>query len=140
MCFHAEIIVISIDVSVTNVGLILTKLKGWFLFSGSGQTDRQTRFRNPHMETSRHTNNFNSKLKIKSIAVDRYSLCIPGWRGCIHRIYEVNWSKCYVTDFTNSWSESEINSWSKWEMLLISQNASTIWKIIRYVKYQHYII
>ena len=29
-------------------------------------TDRQTRFRNPHMETSLHTKNFNSKLKIKS--------------------------------------------------------------------------
>ena len=30
---------LSIDVSITNVGLILTKL-GWFLFSGYGQTDR----------------------------------------------------------------------------------------------------
>ena len=29
---------LSIDVSITNVGLILTKL-GWFLFSGYGQTD-----------------------------------------------------------------------------------------------------
>ena len=60
-----------IDVSITNVGLILTKL-WWFLFSGYGQmdrrtdgrTDRQTRFWNPHMETCRHTKNFNSKLKI----------------------------------------------------------------------------
>ena len=52
-----------IDVSITNVGLILTKL-GWFLFSGYGRTDRQTRFWNPHMETCRHTKNFNSKLKI----------------------------------------------------------------------------
>ena len=31
---------LSIDISITNVGLILTKL--WFLFSGCGQTDRQT--------------------------------------------------------------------------------------------------
>ena len=62
---------LSIDVSITNVGLILTKLRG-FLFSGGGQTDgrtdgrtdRQTRFWNPHMETCRHTKNFNSKLKI----------------------------------------------------------------------------
>ena len=58
---------LSIDVSITNVGLILTKL-WWFLFSGYGQmdrrTDRQTRFWNPHMETCRHTKNFNSKLKI----------------------------------------------------------------------------
>ena len=54
---------LSIDVSITNVGLILTKL--WlFLFSGCGQTDRQTGFWNPHMETCRHTKNFNSKLKI----------------------------------------------------------------------------
>ena len=62
---------LSIDASITNVGLILTKLRG-FLFSGCGQTDgrtdgrtdRQTRFWNPLMETCRHTKNFNSKLKI----------------------------------------------------------------------------
>ena len=58
---------LSIDVSITNVGLILTKL-WWYLFSGCGQTDRQTdrqtRFWNPHMETCRHTKNYNSKLKI----------------------------------------------------------------------------
>ena len=62
---------LSIDVSITNVGLILTKL-WWYLFSGCGQTDRQkdrwtdrqTGFWNPHMETCRHTKNFNSKLKI----------------------------------------------------------------------------
>ena len=62
---------LSIDVSITNVGLILTKL-WWFLFSGCGQMDRrterqtdgQTRFWNPHMETCRHTKNFNLKLKI----------------------------------------------------------------------------
>ena len=66
---------LSIDVSITNVGLILTKL-WWYLFSGcgqtdrwtdgqtDGQTDRHTRFWNPHMETCRYTKNFNSKLKI----------------------------------------------------------------------------
>ena len=58
---------LSIDVSITNVGLTLAKLGG-FLFSGYGQmdrrTDRQTGFWNPHMETCRHTKNFNSKLKI----------------------------------------------------------------------------
>ena len=53
---------LSIDVLIINVGLILTKL--WYLFSGCGQTDRQTGFWNPHMETCRHTKNFNSKLKI----------------------------------------------------------------------------
>ena len=54
---------LSIDVSITNVGLILTKLR-WFLFSGYGQMDGQTGFWNPQMETCRHTKNFNSKLKI----------------------------------------------------------------------------
>ena len=53
---------LSINVSITNVGLILTKL-WWFLFSGCGQTDGRTRFWNPHMETCRPTKNFNSKLK-----------------------------------------------------------------------------
>ena len=42
---------LSIDASITNVGLILTKLRG-FLFSGCGQTDGRTdtRFWNRHME------------------------------------------------------------------------------------------
>ena len=35
------------------------------------RTDRQTRFWNPHMETCRHTKNFNSKLEL---AVDLYML------------------------------------------------------------------
>ena len=55
---------LSIDVSITNVGLILTKL-WWFLFSGYGQMDRRTRICNPHMKTCRHTKNFNSKLVVK---------------------------------------------------------------------------
>ena len=72
---------LSIDVSITNVGLILTKL-GWFLSSFLGvQTDRQTRFWNPHMETCRHTKNFNSKLKIRSWL--SIPICLPGGRGCI---------------------------------------------------------
>ena len=43
---------LSIDVSITNVGLILTKL-WWFLFSGCGQTDRQTD-RQTDGQTDRH--------------------------------------------------------------------------------------
>ena len=43
-------------------GLILTKL-WWFLFSRYGQTDRQTRFWNPHMETCRHTKNIQVKTQ-----------------------------------------------------------------------------
>ena len=42
---------LSIDVSITNVGLILTKL--WYLFSGCGQTDRQTDGRTDR-RTDRH--------------------------------------------------------------------------------------
>ena len=74
----------SIDVSITNVGLILTKL-WWFLFSGYGQmdkrTDRQTRFWNPHMETCWLTTNFNSKLKISGYL--SIPICLPRGRGCI---------------------------------------------------------
>ena len=43
---------LSIDVSITNVGLILTKL-WWFLFSGYGQTDGQTD-RRTDRQTDRH--------------------------------------------------------------------------------------
>ena len=86
---------LSIDVSITNVGLILTKL-GWFLFSGYEQmdrrTDRQTRFWNPHMETCRHTKNFNSKLKISG--KPSISICLPGGRGCI--ISDQKHSKFYI--------------------------------------------
>ena len=68
LCFHAVVRAredFSIDVSIITVGLILTK--SWrFLFSGYRQrTDIQTRLWNPHMETCRHTQNFNSKLKIR---------------------------------------------------------------------------
>ena len=56
-CFHAVVPTcedLSIDVSITNVRLILTKL-WWFLFlrvKMDGQTYRQTRFCNLHEETS----------------------------------------------------------------------------------------
>ena len=50
---------LSIDVSITNVGLILTKLR-WFLLSGYGRK----LFQNRHMKACRHTKNFMSKLKI----------------------------------------------------------------------------
>ena len=43
---------LSIDVSITNTGLILTKLR-WFLISGYGQTDRHN-FGILKMETGRH--------------------------------------------------------------------------------------
>ena len=55
---------LSIDVSITNVRLILTEPRR-FLFSKG--TDRQTRFWNRHMEIgnmSANTKNLNSKLKI----------------------------------------------------------------------------
>ena len=42
---------LSIDVSITNVGLILTKL-GFFLFSGYGQTD--TVLESPYGNMSAH--------------------------------------------------------------------------------------
>ena len=53
---------LSIDVSITNVGLILTKL-WWFLFTGYGQMDRQTQFWNPHMETFSAHKKFQLKTK-----------------------------------------------------------------------------
>ena len=45
------------------------------------RTDGQTRFWNPHMETCRHTKNFNSKLKISG--EPSIPTCLPGGRGCI---------------------------------------------------------
>ena len=52
-----------VDVSIINVGLILTKLE-WFFFR---DTDRRAQFWNPHMETCLHTKKkFKSKLKISS--------------------------------------------------------------------------
>ena len=48
---------LSIDASITNIGLILTKV-GDFLSRG---TDRQTPFWNPHMEISTQS----SKLRVR---------------------------------------------------------------------------
>ena len=48
---------LSIDASITNVGLILTKL-WWFLFSGYGQTDRV-------LESSYGNMSTHKKLKLK---------------------------------------------------------------------------
>ena len=59
---------LSIDVSITNVGLILTKL-GRFLFSGYGQTDRV--LESSHGNMSAHKK-FQLKAQIKWLAVDRY--------------------------------------------------------------------
>ena len=55
---------LSIDVSITNVGLILTK-PGWFLFLGYGQKDGKTDrvLESSHGNMSAHKN-FNSKFKI----------------------------------------------------------------------------
>ena len=57
---------LTIDVWITTVGLILTKLRWSFFFCRgtdiSRGTDRQTRFRNPHMETYLHT-----KISIQSL-------------------------------------------------------------------------
>ena len=52
---------LSSDVSITNVGLILTK-PGWFHFSGYGQTN--TISESSYMETCRHAKNFISKLGV----------------------------------------------------------------------------
>ena len=57
---------LSIDVSITNVGLILTKLYSVISFLGvrtDERTDRQTRFWNPHMETCWHTKNSTQSSK-----------------------------------------------------------------------------
>ena len=67
---------LSIDVSITNVGLILTKLR-WFLFSGYGQTD--TVLESSHGNMSAHKK-FQLKAQNYELAIDP---CIHGWRGCI---------------------------------------------------------
>ena len=69
---------LSIDASITNVGLILTKPEGFLR-----GTDRQTRFWNPH------TKNFNSKLKISGHLST--PICLPGGRGCIVNIRLLIW-------------------------------------------------
>ena len=49
---------LSIDVSITNVGLILTKLR-WFIFSGYGQTDR-------NLESSHGNMSAHKKFQLKA--------------------------------------------------------------------------
>ena len=66
---------LSVDVSITNVGLILTK-PGWFLFSGYGQMDRQMDRHGFGILTWKHVGTQkisiqNSKLVV-SCAVDPY--------------------------------------------------------------------
>ena len=57
---------LSIDVSITNVGLILTKLRG-FLFSGYGQTDRQTdRQTDTVLESSHGNMSAHKKFQLKT--------------------------------------------------------------------------
>ena len=67
---------LSIDVSITNVGLISDEAM-WFLFSGYGETDRQTWFWNHLTETTQKTSTQRSKL-----VVSRRSYLPGGW-GCI---------------------------------------------------------
>ena len=65
---------LSIDVSITNVGLILTKLK-WFLFSGYGQTDTV-------LESSYGNMSAHKKFQLKiRLAVNPY---MPPWRTGMH--------------------------------------------------------
>ena len=71
---------LSVDVSITYVGLILTKLKR-ISFLGV-RTDRQTRFWNPHMETCWHKKKkFQLKAQNYLLAVDPY---MPPRRSGMH--------------------------------------------------------
>ena len=57
---------LSIDVSITNVGLTLTKLGG-FLFSGYGQMDRRTDGRTDRVLESSHGNmSAHKKFQLKA--------------------------------------------------------------------------
>ena len=81
---------ISIDVSITNVGLILTKI-GWFLSRG---TDRQT---NTILEFSYGNMSAHTKFKLKAqnqeLAVDRFMhLRMTGMHNWNCQITKV---KCY---------------------------------------------
>ena len=53
---------LSIYVSITNIGLILTKLR-WFLFSGYGQMDRQT---DTVLESSHGNMSAHKKFQLKT--------------------------------------------------------------------------
>ena len=54
---------LSIDVSITNVGLILTK-PGWFLFSGYGQTDTVLESSYGNMSADKKISTQSSKLVV----------------------------------------------------------------------------
>ena len=76
----------SIDVSIINVGLILTKL-WWYLFSGCGQTDRQTDGQTDTVLESSHGNmSAHKKFQLKTqnlwLAVDPY---MPPRRSGMHK-------------------------------------------------------
>ena len=84
---------LSIDVSITNVGLILTKL-WWFLFSGYGQMDRQTDRQTDTVLESSHGNmsahkKFQLKTKNLWLAVDPY---MPPRRSGMHKYPKAIWS------------------------------------------------
>ena len=64
---------LSIDVSISNVGLILAK-PGWFLFSGYGQT--YTISESSYGNISAHTK-FQLKAQNYKLAVDRYTYASP---------------------------------------------------------------
>ena len=63
---------LSIDVSITNVGLILTKL-WWYLFSGCGQTDRTDR-RGFGILTWKHVGTQKISTQSSKLVVSRRSL------------------------------------------------------------------
>ena len=57
---------LSIDVFITNVGLILTKIR-WFLFSGCGQTDGRTdRQTDTGLESSHGNMSAHKKFQLKA--------------------------------------------------------------------------
>ena len=65
---------ISIDVSITNVGLILTKLR-WFLFSGCGQIGRRTDRHDFGILTWKHAGKHKISTQGSKLVVSCRSLC-----------------------------------------------------------------
>ena len=95
---------LSIDVSITNVGLILTKLE-WFLFSGYGQMDRRTD-RRTDRQTDRQTDRHGFRILIwKHVGTQKISTqssklvvscrsCLPGGRVCIIKSWRKTYNYC----------------------------------------------
>ena len=85
-----------IDASITNVGLILTKL-WWFLFSGWGQTDRH----GYGILIWKHVGTQKISTQSSKLVVSRRSLaiCLPGGRGCIIAGVGVGFSKMLESVF-----------------------------------------